>query len=223
MPSNRSDFLRLHVLCPVLLLALAAVLGACGGDSPTDVHSSPPSLSTLCLTAGTQVSCTASFFTGTSGPHDVTADATWLASDPSVGVFVRPGVFSPAKRGEVEISASYRGVQTHVASRFLVDPLKTPQYLQFLSGIIYDDLTGTPLAGATVEILSGYSQGARSTSNEYGYYHFDTMLAGETFSARASNPGYATVTTSYRVDPSVTFSGDPNNSPFLDFRLHPLE
>jgi len=205
----------------LLLLTLAAVLGACG-DSPTDVHSTEPSLSTYCLTAGTQVSCTATLLNRT-GQHDVTADATWLASDPAVGVFVRPGVFSPAKRGEVEISARYQTIQTHVPFRFLVDPLKAPQYLQFLSGFIYDDSTGAPLAGATVEILSGYSQGARTTANPSGFYHFDTVLAGETFTLRVSMSGYAAVTASYRVDPSVTFSGDPGNPPFLDFRLHKVE
>lgn len=208
---------------PTLLL-LALVLGACG-DSPTDVHSSPASLSTLCLTAGTQVSCTASFFSGgTSGRQaDVTADATWMASDPTAGAFVRPGVFSPAKRGEVAISASYRGVQTHVSSRFLVDPLQTPRRLETLSGSIVDDLSGEPLAGATVEILSGYSQGVRVTTNQYGFYLVGTMLAGETFTARAESPGYAPVTVSYRVDSSVVLPGDPNNPSFLPFRLRKLQ
>jgi hypothetical protein len=212
-------------LLPVLLMMVATALllplGGCG-DSPTDVHSTEPSLSTFCLTAGTQVSCTATLLNQT-GQHDVTADATWLASDPAAGVFVRPGVFSPAKRGEVEISARYQTIQTHVPFRFLVDPSKTPQYLQFLSGIVYDDATGAPLAGATVEILSGYAQGARTTSQDSGFYHFNTVLAGETFTARASSLGYATATVSYRVDPPVTFAGDPSNSPFLDFRLRRLE
>lgn len=216
---NRSLFPTL------LLLTLAAVLGACNGDSPTDVHSSPASLGTLCLTAGTQVSCTASFFSGgTLGRQaDVTADATWMASDPAAGVFVRPGVFSPSKHGEVAISASYRGVQTHVPSRFLVDPLQTPRRLETLSGSIVDDLSNEPIAGATVEILSGYSQGVRVTTNQYGFYLVDTMLAGETFTARAESPGYAPITTSYRVDSSVLLPGDPSNPPYLPFRLHKVE
>jgi hypothetical protein len=215
---NRSRFLT--ALFTMSAAALLLPLGGCG-DSPTDVHSTEPSLSTFCLTAGTQVSCTATLLNQT-GQHDVTADATWLASDPTVGVFVRPGVFSPAKRGEVEISARYQTIQTHVPFRFLVDPLKAPQYLQFLSGIVYDD-AGALLAGATVEILSGYAQGARTTSQENGFYHFNTVLAGETFTVRASKPGYAAATVSYRVDPPVTFAGDPSNSPFLDFRLRRLE
>jgi hypothetical protein len=214
---------RSHVLFPALfLIALAIVLGACGSDSPTDVHSISPSLSLFCVTAGTQVSCTA-FLLASSGQHEVTADATWLASDPSAGVFVRPGVFSPSKRGEVAISATYRGAETRVPVRFLVDPLRAPQYLQFLSGNVVDDATGTPLAGATVEILSGYAQGAVRTTNTNGFYTFETVLAGDPFTARVSMPGYAPVTTSYRVDPPVTFTGDPSNSPFLDFRLHKLE
>ena len=217
--SDRPSFLT--VLFAVAAAALLLPLGGCG-DSPTDVHSTEPSLSTFCLTAGTQVSCTATLVNQT-GQHDVTADTTWLASDPAVGVFVRPGVFSPAKRGEVEISARYQTIQTHVPFRFLVDPLKTPQYLQFLSGTVYDDVTGAPLAGATVEILSGYAQGARTTSQENGFYHFNTVLGGETLTVRASSPGYATATVSYRVDPPVTFGGDPSNPPFLDLRLRRLE
>jgi hypothetical protein len=202
--------------------ALLLSLGGCG-DSPTDVHSSPTSLSLFCLPAGNQVSCTASYFSGSGGQRDVTAQAQWQVTDPSIGVFVRPGVFSPARRGEAVISASFAGVQAIVPFRFLVDPVRPPQYLQFLSGLITDDATGALLVGATVEILSGYAQGARATTNANGHYQIDTVLAGETFTLRATSPGYATVTTSYRVDPSVTVSGGPNNPPFLDFRLHKLE
>jgi len=209
---------------PVLffLLPLAALLGACGGNSPTDVHSSPASLNTFCLTAGTQVSCTATFFSGgTAGRQgDVTADADWLVADPSIGTFVRPGVFSPARRGEAAITARYRGVETRYQSRFLVDPVAPARYLAPLSGQISDDVTGAPIAGATVEILSGYSQGARATTNEGGFYLIPTMLGGETFTARASSPGYADATASYRVDPLVVLPGDPNNPNYLTFRLH---
>jgi hypothetical protein len=211
---------------PVLfLLSLAALLGACGGDSPTDVHSSPASLSMLCLPAGTQVSCTASFFSGgTSGRQaDVTADTDWLVADPAVGVFVRPGIFSPSRRGEAVISARYRGIETRYQFRFLVDPATTPRYLEALSGQISDDLTGAPIAGATVEILSGYAQGARAITNDGGFYLIPNLLAGETFPARASSPGYAEATASSRVDPSVVLPGDPNNPNFLTFRLRKLK
>jgi hypothetical protein len=225
MLPNRSIPLSLRVLFPIVLLtSLAAVLGACG-DSPTDVHSSPPSLNMFCLPAGTQVSCTASFFSGgTSGRQaDVTADTDWLVADPAIGVFVRPGIFSPSRRGEAVISARYRGVETRYQFRFLVDPVTTARFLEALSGQISDDLTGAPIAGATVEILSGYAQGARATTNEGGFYLVPTLLAGETFTARATSPGYAEATASYRVDPSVVLPGDPNNPNFLTFRLRRLE
>jgi len=218
MPSNR------FLVPSFFLLALATVLGACG-DSPTDVHSSPASLNMYCLPVGSQVSCTASFFSGgTSGRQgDVTADTDWLVADPSIGVFVRPGIFSPARRGEAFISARYRGVETRYQFRFLVDPVATARFLEPLSGQISDDLTGAPIAGATVEILSGYSQGARATTNEGGFYLIPILLAGETFTARATSPGYAEATASYRVDPSVVLPGDPNNPNFLTFRLHKVE
>ena len=204
---------------PILRLAVSAVflMAALAGckDSPTDIHSNPPSLHAACVPLGAQVSCTATFFDG-NRLRDVTSQATWLVSNPALGSFTT-GVFTPRQRGEVVLSVRYLEFVDRLESRFLVDPAQPARGVYFLSGVVKDESSGAVLAGATVEILDGYARGARSVTNEFGAYQINGILTEETFRVRASLPGYAPSTVSYRVDPPIGPAG--GNPPFLDFRL----
>lgn len=193
---------------------LMATLAGCK-DSPTDIHSNPPSLRAACVPLGERVSCTATFFDG-NRLRDVTSQATWLVSNPALGSFTT-GIFTPRQRGEVVLSVRYLEFVDPLESRFLVDPAQPARRVYFLFGVVKDESSGAVLAGATVEILDGYAQGTRSVTNEFGYYQLKGILTEETFRVRASIPGYAPSTISYRVDPPIGPAG--GNPPFLDFRL----
>jgi Carboxypeptidase regulatory-like domain len=126
-------------------------------------------------------------------------------------------MFTPKQRGEVGLSARYDQRESTGTSWFLVDPLHSAQRLYFLAGLVRDDASNALLPGVTVENLDGYARGDRAVTNENGHYRLDRMLAGETFSVRASKPGYSPVTLTYRVDSPIGPGG--GNPPFLDFRL----
>ncbi|MEA2692200.1 MAG: CarboxypepD reg-like domain [Acidobacteriota bacterium] len=201
-------------------VCLLAVTAGCRNSPSEPERLRQPSLTVTCLPAGVRVSCTASYLPSVGSLRDVTSQSTWRASDPTLGSFLQPGIFTPARRGEVELSARYNGLEDRVVSKFLVDPRQTGTRLYFLSGMVRDDVSNEDLAGATVEILNGYARGAQSLTNRFGAYQFDTILTGETFSVRASKTGYVPSTLTYRVDSPVGPAG--GNPPFLDFRLRRL-
>lgn len=204
----------------VLLLALLPVIGACE-DSPVLPDRSFSQLVVTCTPAGADVSCTAVVHgdpvLGTTG--DVTAEATWSVSDPAIGGFVRPGLFTPTGDGEVGLSVSYSHLSSSEELWFLVGPGRTARWLYFLSGEVVDAGTGEALPGADVTVLDGYAAGTAATTNQFGVYQIDRILTEEAFSVVASREGYSDHEQTYRVDPPVGPNGNP---PFLDFRLQPL-
>jgi hypothetical protein len=199
---------------------LMASLAGCK-DSPTEIsRSSPPALRLLCVPQGPRVACTATFSNNFGVLSDVTSEAAWLASDPALGSFLQPGIFTPRQRGEVVISAVYKGFTDRLESRFLVDPGQPARRIYFVSGIVKDESSGAVLPGVTVEMLDGYASGARSVTNEFGAYQINGVLTEETFRLRASLPGYMSSTLSYRVDSPIGPAG--GNPPFLDFQLRKI-
>jgi len=193
-------------------------------ETPTSVDHRDPRLEVSCHSSGVQVACNATLRDVPDGGSvvDVTSRAMWLASDPAAGDFLAPGIFTPRRRGEVELSARYQQWESYddLNPRFLVDPLQPAQLLYWVSGIIRDDVSSEVLPGATVEVLSGYGRGAQAITNEHGYYQIDRLLTGETISLRASRTGYTSATTSHRVDSPVGPIGI--TPPFVDFLLHRL-
>ena len=204
----------------VTLLALLSIVVACHRESPTEPSHVNPRLTTTCVPSGGQVSCSATLWdVPTYGAtNNVTADAIWIASDPSIGTFTAPGVFVPSRVGEVSIWAHYQRWDSPQSS-FLVDPAHEAQRLYWLSGLVLDASTQAPIQGAEVRILDGYSQGARAVSNAFGSYQIDGILTGQPFSVAASASGYASQTRSYRVDSPV----GGQNGPFLDFHLQRIQ
>jgi len=207
------DFSR--VVAVVMLVAVAA---GCNETPSEPDRGTPPTLIMACVPLDARVSCTATlFYAPVTGTTNVTSKATWLVSDPFLGGFLEPGIFTPTRHGEVELSVRYEAWTAVVTSWFLVDPFQPAQRLYFVSGIVRDDATNATLSGATVEILDGYARGSQAITNEFGHYRIDRILTGETFSARASRAGYAPSTLTYRVDSPIGPAG--GNPPFLDFRL----
>src|SRR4029079_5314995 len=133
--------------------------------------------------------------------------------EPTLGSFVEPGIFVPERRGEGELTAPYKGIEYRVVSKCVVDPGQTSQRLYFLSGSVRDEVSNQDLSGAMVEVLSGYARGERSITNQFGAYQFDKILTGETFSLRASKPGYTPLTLTYRVDSPISIGSAGRNPP----------
>ncbi len=205
-----------------LLSALVVVVAAVAcGDGPTAPTRRNPSLSVTCMPSGSDVVCTATLFDvpAAGSVRDVTRTAVWMATDPSVGSFSAPGVFTPSRRGEVGLWARYDEVVAELQSWFLVDPGAPARRLYWLAGVVTDAATGAPIDGAEVRMLDGYAAGAVATTNGNGHYQIDNVLTGETFTVRASKDGFLPSTQSYRVDSPVGPSGNP---PFLDFALQPV-
>ncbi|MGE5236575.1 MAG: carboxypeptidase-like regulatory domain-containing protein [Acidobacteriota bacterium] len=199
------------------VVACLAVIGGCK-DLPTEPDRRNPSLTMVCMPTGISVSCAATLHDVPSrgSVRDVTTEATWQVSDPSLGGFVRPGLFMPTSHGEAGVSARYEQWEAAVTDWFLVGPDRPAQWLYWLAGYVRDAAMDEAIAGAEVHILDGYAHDARALTNQYGYYQIDKILTGEAFTVTVSKDGYAPLTQSYRVDPPV---GPGGNSPFLDFRL----
>jgi carboxypeptidase family protein len=225
--STSSSQVRSRVLAVVVLMA---VLAGCDKESPTETARPEPlpDLLFFCLPLDVRLTCTAiANNVPGRGQVDVTKTATYLVSDPSVGGFLEPGIFTPRRRGEVKLSARYEALTPRFTPEFLVDPSQPPRSFSSLAGKVRDADTNMELPGATVEILDGYAQGSMSVANEIGFYLIDKVLTEETFSVRASLPGYAPSTVSYRVDPS-TYRTDPSdttprNPPYLEIQLRRSE
>jgi hypothetical protein len=199
-------------------LTMLAVWTGCSDDSPTEPdHRPAPRLALFCLTPDARVTCSATLYNlPTSGTaRDVTSEATWLVSSPAASLSA-PGIITPTGHGEVEVRAVFDRWESEPFT-FLVDPAQTSRWIYFLSGLIKDEETGALLSGVTVEVLSGYAEGARTITNENGHYKLDKILTGESLTVRASKPGYAPATLTYRVDPPQGLG--TGNAPFLDFRL----
>lgn len=221
----------MHILGRVVVaVVLMAILAGCDKESPTDpIHPDPlPELLFFCLPLDVRLTCTAiATNVPGRGQVDVTKTATYVVSDPSVGDFLEPGIFTPKRRGEVELSARFEALTPRFTPEFLVDPSQPPRSFSSLSGKVFDAATGKELPGARVEILGGYAQGSTAVANEYGFYLIEKVLTEETFSIRASLPGYAPSTVNYRVDPS-TYRADPSdttprNPSYLELKLRRAE
>ena len=202
---------------------LLACLGALAGcdELPTGPDHRNPRLVFSCAPSASNVLCTATLYDvpDFGSTRNVTSVASWLVSDPSLGMFAEPGLFTPRRSGEVGLSVRYDRWESAETRWFLVDPGGPARWLYWLAGLVKDAATGGPIAGAEVRILDGRSRDARALTNSNGAYQIERILVGEVFSVMASKEGYGPVTKSYRLDPPVVPVGEPSNSPFLDFHL----
>lgn len=132
--------------------------------------------------AGDRASLTAvaTFSDGTM--QEVTTAATWESSN-SVVAQVSAGELILLAAGEVDIRASYRGVDAvaHVS----VGPPKTSA----LSGVVTDTATGRSVSQARIEIAGGPNSGRVAVSDGSGFYSFGGLFNGS-FTIEVTASGY---------------------------------
>jgi len=138
----------------VLLCGSAAVLSACakesgnlvgpGGSIRSFTIEGAPAFDTLGATR--QLTATALFADGTL--HNVTADAKWISSNPTVATVTSGGLVAAVAYGKSEITASYRALNATAPVRVL------PPGTFILSGSVANARTPRALADATVRVTS---------------------------------------------------------------------
>ncbi len=200
------------------LLGFLILLAACDRHSPTEPTgiTGSPHLQILCQPAGSEISCVARV---TGMDSAVTTQSNWFSSDPAVGTFTAPGRFTPSRRGQVSLWATYDypGAGTGKVqlssdpTSVVVDPSGTALVLSYLFGAVLDANTNAVLVGVDVRILDGYAQGRSSTTNAYGFYWIDGVPYDQTFTVTALFAGYQPQTQTYDITRS---------SNTLDFQLH---
>ena len=217
----------------LLLLTLSA--HGCGSEQVTAPSGPKPEIPQLIVTCSEQptLRCSARV----SG-QDVTAQALWsaadsfrLASDVTVTAstavdFPAPGVPRALGRRNVYIRADYfvgpsyplRAIAAHA---YVVDPVRAPEPLAYLSGSTFiDAIGGTRLGGVNIDIVEGEGFGTHVVSlDANASYMIEFLHLNAPFAARASKPGYADVTKTHSgiADGST---GYPVNN-FLHFALTP--
>jgi Carboxypeptidase regulatory-like domain len=202
------------------LLGFLVLLVACDKHSPTEPTGNPtPHLQINCEPVGSEISCVARV---TGMDNAVTIQSAWFSSDPTVGTFTAPGRFTPSRRGQVSLWATYdypgigtgKVQLTSEPTSVVVDPSGTALVLTYLFGGVLDADTNAALAGVEVRILDGYAQDRSATTNAYGYYRIDGVPFNQIFTITASDAGYQPLTLTYHI-------AVPNPAT-LEFRLHRL-
>lgn len=213
----------------VLALMVSGVTGC--GDGPIspashDRPAPPPTLLVSCE-AAPGLHCSANL----AGEGDVTSAASWSAADsfqlagdvpvtPSSAVeFPLPGIPRVLRSRNVYIRADYVSprwghMRDYAPHAYAAEPSGAAVPLAYLSG-------DTSPAGVTVEIIDGEGAGRRGVSREdNGFYMIEFLRLNRPFTARASKPGYSSVTKAHPgiVDDALGYPSDNT----LHFTLSPL-
>jgi len=199
----------------IAVACATAIAWSCGGNgaqtTPSPVPTAPPAPTVNALTvtgsaplvgATSQFTATAAFSNGTT--QNVTSQASWRSSNPSVASVNGSGVVSGLAAGTADVTATYQSASgtTHLA----VSPPVIPTYA--ISGLVTDGTSGGVLPNINVQVSSGPSAGASAKSDSGGRYTVAGVRAG-TMTLSASATSYQS------VDKTITVTGDT----FLDFIL----
>jgi hypothetical protein len=188
---------------------LGAVVGwACGRSSssaPSSNTPGAPSASTVTSVTVTgtppavggtsQFTATAALSNGTT--QDVTSQAVWDSSNPSVATVVAGRVTGVAP-GEVDITATYQGVSGRTR-------ITIGRNTFTISGRVTDGTSGGVLPNIDITLADGPSAGLSARTNRSGEYSIAGVQPGTT-TVVASAPSYqtvrktVTVTSDMRVD-----------------------
>ena len=214
---------------------LSAAIYACGSAAPSPSPTRPdlfaPPVQIRCG-VNPILACTATVF----DEGDVTATAVWSAADSvsAVGdqpvratdavVFRLPGVPTVTAPHQFYVRADYdnsHGHSSDIATHSYAltpDGMVTP--LAYVSGTVRSPATG-PLAGATIEIVSGEGFGKTAITIDNGFYLIEFLRLGRSFSLRASKTGYTSQTRTIAgiIDDAL---GNPSNNS-IDFDLQPVK
>ncbi len=190
----------------MLVVAAVLALSACQSEPPTTPHytdhfgTPPPQVA--CEPGVAVLTCSLRDWhvSGRRGAWvDVTSDAEWSTSDPTVGAVVSPGVVTPLRRGTVTVEARYQAMvlRSLYGYSYLLEPNAPTVKLGTLWGTVYeDDGKQTTSAEALGEIVSGTHNTGRSarTLPTNGAFSLSDFWMAEPFSVRASKAGYQAVT-----------------------------
>ena len=175
------------VLSAVSLLAcgqatsVTAPSGTTGTNGPiTSVVVTGPA------TSGTNFQLMASGKSADGSSRDVTALASWQASDPSKVLISSTGWVTILALGTVEVRATYQNVTGTMQVR--VTPPPPDKFI--LSGVVREvPPTSHPVAGAVVRITGGPDAGMEAVSDAQGLFGLAGLSAGFAI-VEASAPGY---------------------------------
>ena len=180
----------------------ALVLSGCGGKStqaPQGSPTAPTRTVTSVVVSGTapgigdtaQFTATATLSDGRT--QDVTATASWQSSNTTVATVSNRGVVTGIGPGEGDIVATYEQVRGSL--HLVLGPR-----LFTLSGLVTDAVTGQPIPGAEVEVLTGEDAGRKSPSADTDGRYAIAGLHPGSFTIRTRATGY------FSSDGNVTIS-----------------
>jgi hypothetical protein len=150
----------------------AGVFAGCGEAGPTaPTRYGPPALILSCDAPGASaLLCTAqvvcSLYPCAPGtPTDVTSRAVWEAADPNIVRIVRAGTVEAVGIGDTLIRVRWESLEGQ--RTVSVFPGLPPLPTQEIFGSVYESgqtVGGAPIAGATVQVISGLLAGRSTTS-----------------------------------------------------------
>jgi hypothetical protein len=176
-----------------LLLAFIAWTVDCTKSTP--LSSSNNQVVSLAITGpasvapGTSAQLTATAVrAGSNGAEDVTAQATWMSSDPTV-LQVNGGRVDAVGDGEAVVAALYSAVRTMKT----IDVFEPGTFT--ITGSVSDGYN--PINGARIDVVSGTGAGRFATTSGYGSFRLFGLLGS--VDLRASADGYVSTSQTANV------------------------
>ena len=185
------------------VILLLMTIGCGSSPSSPQAPSNVPTVTSVTVTAtstGSQFQCAAVAGFSDGSTQNVTSQATWTSSNPSVATVTNTGLVTPLSNGSIDIAATHSGMTGTLHLAVTVPP-PSPAPTYILSGTVRDGSTGTALSGAQAEVIDGPDAGTIATTDGSGRYVLAGLRAGQ-FRMYFRNSGYDTLAA------TVSLSGD---------------
>jgi Carboxypeptidase regulatory-like domain/Bacterial Ig-like domain (group 2) len=199
------------------VIAFVAFGDAC--HEPTRPSVVPRSVTVTAVPTGAQyqLSAVAGFSDGST--QDVTSQATWSSSNPTVAMVTGTGLVTPVANGSALITASYQNVSGSMALTVAAPssppsgptppPPGPPPQTYTLSGTLRATPLNESVAGVNIEAMHGGLVVATATTDGGGFYRLTGLIAQE-YVVRMSKVGY------YARTVDVLVSGDTTRDLVMD-------
>jgi hypothetical protein len=183
-------------------MLFACIMGGCQSPTEPDPRvvpavGSPSRLSVMQWDFGSQITAVrveAKWGTLYATTEEVTTEAAWQSSDPSVMRVVRAGQIASVSPGDATLTISYRDVSiSHLMRVFSGEsPLLvlTAETTTYVGSHIRDAATGLGIEGVLVEIMAGHNAGRTATTERGGWFAFHPPFVCGPLTLRASKTGY---------------------------------
>jgi hypothetical protein len=182
------------VAAAIAQISMFGLLASACGSSPTGpVRCGFTNLSITCRPSTDALRCSA-IENNQCRSSDVTTQAQWQSSDPSVVVISSPGSAKSVSPGDAQITASYAFMTASTRVRVLSG--QPPLLVGDILGFVRRSPTcGTNdgIPGVLITIMSGLNSGLQATTEDRGQYGFRNIAFAPTVSLRASKAGYREV------------------------------